>query len=318
MFSTMEYNNNLCSPNNEYGSTKGYSNYNTLFAQKLPPTVPSMKYPTILEQSNVYGYDALTHDGDGAGYYNVNTAYGNSCNPSYFVAKCPNNKFIRPFLPGPKEFVSPSACPVENEPISEGFVEGYSTDLLSAIEKLKIIFFYDSKCPHSKNLYQSFVNAVGVDQFHKAVELKNIVENQNEQEMTNLGGYAIPFLYSRTTNNSLTGYVPVQKAIEELSLSKTNSKDTVSISAPSDSLHDKIKQLHLSVYVMKGCYFCDRVKQLLESHKNHIQFKDGLDSKYKDEVKSAQGFPYIVSEKTKKSYTGLPPSLEKLVQSLSH
>lgn len=301
MYGTFEYTNSLTSPSNKYGSINGNHDYNTLIAQKLPPTIPSQNYPVILEQGNKYGYDALTHNSDDNNYYNVKNAYGTNCTPNFFVAKCPQNKFIRPFLPGPKEFISPSACPVENELISEGF----TPDLLSKVKALNLVVFYDKSCPHSKNTIQSMINTLGADNVNKFVELRDISKDSNEQELTNLGGYAVPFIFSRTTNNSVTGYFPLEKTLQDLSSSSNN------------SLSDKIKNLQLKVYIMKGCHFCDRLKELLQNFQSHIEYRNGLDNRWKNELKNVQGFPHIISSKTGKHLTGLPQSLNHLIKHLS-
>ena len=303
MYGTSEYNNNLTSLSNDYGSTKGYNDYNTLIAQKLPPSVPSMNFPVILEQSNIFGYDALTRGGDGTNYFNVKTAYGtNNCNPSYFVAKCPQNKFIRTFLPGPKEYVSPSACPVESELVSEG----YSPDALSMVKNLGLVFFYDKNCEHSKNTYQAFVNAIGAENFHKYVDMRNIAESKNEQELTNLGGYAVPFLFARRTNNSVTGFMPIEKSLQKLSHTPK----------PSSSLAERIKDLKIVVYTMEGCHFCEKLKQMLIHFLDFVEFKIGTDPRIAREIEGVRGFPFIKSHKTGKTKMGLPSSVEELVKHL--
>ena len=305
MNSTFEYNNNLTSLPNEYGSLNGNYNYNTLIANKLPPTVPSQHYPVLLEQSNIYGYDALTHDGDGSNYYNVKAAYGNNCTPSYFVAKCPQNKFIRPFLPDPKDnMVSPSACPVESEMISEGFTTPPPKNLVLLVKSLNLTLFYDKNCPHSKKVIQDMIDTLGAENVHKFVKLKDIAHKSNEQELTNLGGYAVPFTYSMTTYNSVTGYFPLSKIIHDLQNGDANL--------------EKLKELKLKVYVMKGCHFCDKLKHdLLKYAEKYIEYKDGLNPAHKQELANVRGFPHIVSKKTGKSMTGLPQSIEHMIHQLS-
>ena len=307
-FSSMEYNNNLTSPSNEYGTP---SMYNTLIAQKLPPTVPSMQFPTVLDQNPQvpYGYDALTHDGDGTAYYTVNKAYGNACNPSFSVVKCPSNKFIRHFQPGPQQFVSPApsaACEVQTEFVSEGF----STDVVETVKKLKITFFYDPKsCPHSLKAYKALVDAIGTQNLHDSsvISVKNIREKSNEQEMTNLGGYALPFFFSATTNNSVTGFVPVNVLLEELGKPVKEGFDK-------PPHYQELQNLHVTVYVMKGCHFCSKIEKMLEPYKSIVTFKEA--SQFPNEVKGFRGFPTSVSATTKGTYIGLPRSLEDFIQGL--
>jgi hypothetical protein len=305
MNSTFEYNNNLTSLPNEYGSLHGNYNYNKLIANKLPPTVPSQHYPVLLEQSNLYGYDALTHDGDGSNYYNVKNAYGTNCSPSYFVAKCPQNKFIRPFLASPKDnIVSPSACPVEGEYISEGFATEPPKDLLLLIKTLHMVLFYDKHCKHSKQIIQEMIDTIGAENVRKFVQLKDIAYKANEQELTNLGGFAVPFIYSQTTSNSVTGYFPLPKIIHDLQNGNVNL--------------EKIKELQLKIYIMKGCHFCHKLKEELLKHaEKFIEYKDALHPSNKHEIANVRGFPHIVSKKTGKSITGLPRTIEQLIHDLS-
>jgi hypothetical protein len=303
MYSSPEFNNNLTSTYTEYNNL---NKYNTIFAQKVPSSVPSMNFPVLLEQSNIYGYNALTHDGDGSNYYTVKTGYSSSCNPNYYVAKCPNNKFIRSFLPDSNEIVSPSACPVENSLVSEGYSP---PDLLSKIKSLNLIIFYDKNCMYSKNLLQELNNTLGATLLNQYVQLKDIAVGSNEQELTNLGGYAVPFIYSKTTNNSITGYSSLSNIIMTLSQIKTPDN--------SPELIKTIKNLKLSVYVMENCIYCSKLKDLLKNHLPSIKIKNGLAPENASVVQNAKGFPYIVSEKTKKTLTGLPPSVSSLVKSLS-
>jgi glutaredoxin len=299
MYSSPEYNNNLTSSYNDYNTP---SKYNTLFAKKLPPTVPSMNFPVILEQSNIYGYDALTHDSDGTTYYDVSSAYGKSCNPNYYVAKCPNNKFIRSFLNGSEGVVTPSACPINNELVSEGYAA--SPDMMNQIKNLNLVFYFDKNCDFSKKTYQAFVSAIGADNFNKFVLLKDIADANNEQELTNFGGYAVPFLVSRATNNTVTGYMPLQQIIS--TLSQQNASQDV----------EMIQKLGLVVYTMDNCMYCNKLKELLQDYATFITYKNGLSPENQKEVSNVQGFPYIVSTLTGKNMTGLPTSVQQLINTL--
>lgn len=297
MYSSPEYNNNLTSSYNDYNTP---SKYNTLFAKKLPPTVPSMNFPVILEQSNIYGYDALTHDADGTTYYNVDSAYGKTCTPNYYVAKCPNNKFIRSFLNGSDNVVTPSACPINNELVSEG----YATDMLTQIKNLNLVFYFDKNCDFSKKTYQAFVSAIGAENFNKLVLLKDIAQNNNEQELTNFGGYAVPFIVSRTTNNTVTGFMPMEQIISTLS-KQNNSQEA-----------DMIKKLGIVIYTMDNCMYCNKLKALLQDYANMITYKNGLAPEHAKDVVNVQGFPYIVSTLTGKNMTGLPSSIAQMINTL--
>ena len=297
MYSSPEYNNNLTSSYNDYNTP---SNYNTLFAKKLPPTVPSMNFPVILEQSNIYGYDALTHDSDGTNYYTVGSGYGKTCTPNYYVAKCPNNKFIRSFLPGPEGTVSPSACPINNELVSEG----YESDMVTQIKNLNLVFYFDKNCEYSKKTYQAMVSAIGAENLNKFVLLKDVADKNNEQELTNFGGYAVPFIVSRTTNNTVTGFMPLDQIISTLS-AKNASQDAATI-----------QKLGLVIYTMDNCQYCNQLKSMLQDYATFITYRNGLSPEYGKDVANVAGFPHIVSKLTGKSMTGLPASVEQLIKNL--
>ena len=88
---------NYIAPMNNYVDLEKY-NIDTQFGPPVPPSVPSMQFPTILEQKPIQSYEILTHETK-QNYPDVNKAYGNNCQQKYYVAKCPTNQFIRPFGP---------------------------------------------------------------------------------------------------------------------------------------------------------------------------------------------------------------------------
>lgn len=88
---------NYVSRMNNYVNLDKY-NIETQSGPPVPPSVPSMQFPTILEQNSIQSPEILTH-GTNKNYPNVKKAYGNNCQQKYFVAKCPTNQFLRPFEP---------------------------------------------------------------------------------------------------------------------------------------------------------------------------------------------------------------------------
>lgn len=189
-----EYVSAYTAPYSEYSNL---NRYNTQFGPRLPPSVPSMSQPIILEQGNKYGYDALTHHTDGNQYYNIGSAYGNSCTPKYYVAQCPSNKKLRPFPP------------TTNTPVVESFQH--------------------------------------------------------------------------------------------------------------DDRASVLKNLDVTVFLMKGCVFCEKLKALLRQHglEQVVTYADGTDPKYKDLLRGVRGFPHYRSAKTGKSGTGYPSSIDDLIKNLA-
>ncbi|NDE15316.1 hypothetical protein EBZ80_10340 [bacterium] len=294
-----EYNNNAVSTYNEYGSGM---RYNTLFANKLPETVPSMSFPTILDQTPIRSYDALTRDSDGTGYYSYLTGYGTSCDQNYFVAKCPENKFLRVFQPGPQQFVSPSASPLPNDLVSEG----YTADPLTQIKNLQITMFYDKDCPYCQKAIASIDEAIGAKNREQLVQLKDVKVGQNEQELVNLGGYAVPFFVSGLTNNTVTGFFPVDKLLADLAAFK----------AKNNSTQQQLQDLGIVVYEMENCPYCTSLHSMLAPYQDAVEFKNGLDPANASSLQGVKGFPYIVSKTTGKTVTGCPASIESLIKDL--
>jgi len=280
-----EYNNNLTSSNSEYGSS---SLYNKIFAQKLPPTVPMMKYPTIMEQGNPFGYDVLSHDKEQVGYYNVKSAYGSNKEPDYFIARCPDNRYIRPFIK--KEIISLDSCVTPQPLISEGY------------KSSKVLMFISPHCSFCQKALNEYKNYLGND-FSSIFEVLDISLPHIEQKMTNLGGYATPFFYSETHSITVTGYFPIHVLFDKLKINFNKKSDLTSI----------IESLDIIAYIAKGCHFCDKLKELLKDHK--IEYRDYAN--YKHELKNIKGFPTLYSKTTKKTHVGCPSSLEILVHNLS-
>jgi len=313
MFSSGEYTNAYASPYSEYTHLQHYYK-GSQFGPKLPASVPSNAYPTILKQGNEYGYDALTHDTDGTNYYNVEKAYGNSCQPQYYVAKCPENKFIRPFVPS--GHTDMSGCPVKTQPIAEGYQMTTPTPipshaLVQELKHLQILFFYDKACPHSRQAMEQYQKELYPEPLHKVfLAIYDIAHEKHEQMLTELGGTATPFFFSKTTNRSVTGFVPSVEALAR-GLSKPVHEHYTPTASP-------FQDLEIVVFVMQGCVYCDKLKALLKQHgvDKYVEFVDARDPKYRQQLQHVRGFPHYMSKKTGKSSTGYPSTLEKMVASL--
>ena len=372
MFSSGEYTNAYASPYSEYTHLSSYYK-GSQFGPKLPASVPSNAYPTILKQGNEHGYEALTHDTDGNSYYNVEKAYGTSCQPKYYVAKCPENKFIRPFVPnaGNMDMGPPTPCPVKTEGIAEGYTmppmlptgmpssgmptmppmlptgmpssgmptrppklptgmpsSGMptrlpspmpslmnSSPLVGQLQHLKILFFYDKSCPHSRQAMDTYQKALYPTPIHKVfLSVRDVSQFNNEKLLTELGGTATPFFFSQTTNRSVTGHVALEALLSGLQGSSRESYQ----SSSGGSMASKVQSLQIVVFVMQGCVFCDKIKEMLakEGLDKMVQFVNATDPQYRNELKNVRGFPHYKSMKTGKSSTGFPGSVAKMVANL--
>jgi len=317
-----EYTNAYASPSSDYTSLDHYYR-GSQFGPKLPATAPSMAHPVLLKQGNPYGYDVLTHDTDGNDYYNVEKAYGSNCQPDYYVAKCPGNEFLRPFIAN-SNMSGTSPCPVRTQPIVEGYA--HSThgphpthgphDVASQLKHLRILFFHDAgRCPHSLDAIKEYRKQLAPMALEDVfVGVKDISQFNNEKLLTDLGGTATPFFFSQATNRSVTGFLPhLSSLIAGLHGHKESYSSPSSTGSPSE-----IKDLQVVVFMMRGCMFCDKLKALMANHNvSHlVEYADAQDPKYRQHLQNVRGFPHYMSKKTGKSSTGYPGSLEKMVASL--
>jgi hypothetical protein len=107
-----------------YSDLFDYNN-SSQFGPKLPATVPSSKFPTVLDNSTKHSYSVLTYENNQNGYPSIDSAYTFK-EPKYFVRKSPNNEKIRNFGPSVVPIPTPEpikkkeaekSCNIVNEPI---------------------------------------------------------------------------------------------------------------------------------------------------------------------------------------------------------
>lgn len=305
MFSTTEYRSPLTNVFTDYSDIQKY-NKSSQFGPTLPPSTPSMQFPTLLEQGNRFGYDALTHDGDGSNYYSLESAYGKSCNPKFYVAKCPENKFLRPFVPDRKDYQSPSNCPIKTQSIAEGFTPAPVDEIISFLKTHQVHFFYDStgKCPYSNMAIEKYLTQLKRP-LTEVFILKDVRLPENKKLLTDLGGTATPFFYDKKNNHSVTGYVP--EVYHLYQLLKQPTKEYYS---------DPVQDLQIVVYTLSNCVFCEKLKAMLKQQ-GVLDKVTILDARqHMHELNGVKGFPYIISKKTGKSVTGFDPNFQLILNKL--
>jgi len=290
--STSEYTNTLTS--NLYNIYAVPPMYNSIIAEKLPSSVPSQSFPTILVQDQKeFGYNSLTHDSDLTGYYSRNSAYGSNCEPPYVVAKCPDNRVIRPFHP--KDIISSAniASPHTN------ITEGYNSPP-------KILFFTKDGCIHCKKAYDEYKQILG-SQFDEIFIVKNVSNPANLKELQQYGASGLPFFVSASSSrpNSVLGHRPFHQLLNELNVNS-------STPSSNQNVEDIIKQLQIVVLTIPNCIHCKKVKELLAPYSKDIMY-----AKANHPLQGiVKGFPFIMSERTKKSYLGTPSSIQELIKAL--
>lgn len=295
---------------NQFNLAKPYSLYNDLQnynegTPDLPPTVPSSKFQTILDQPTINSpYSILTYHSNEKSYPTVEHAYP-VAEPKYVVMKEPAGKIVREFQANkkmesttPKPNMNQKTCNVENMPI----VERFNHD--DSLKDLDIILFVDKKCKFCmKQLHHPF---------SKHFQQKDIKIRENKQMFTNHGGFATPYFVSKKTNKTFTGVLDSpQKVIQALSSKEHFSTGTT------NSIQQKIKDLDIVVYSSPACPHCTNFKSLCKSENVLPSMRFVEDISQMKDVKDIKGFPTIVSNQTKKSITGAPPNLQTLADYLS-
>lgn len=296
MSNIYEYTNSYNNVMSSYANLEKY-NKAASFGPKLPPTVPSSHFPTILQQKPIASYDVLTHHTESQ-YPNVSKAYGDSCKQKYMVRKCPTNQQIRPFQDGSVGNLTPAPmkCGVPTEEIVEGFHDLKSLDVLMFVDM-------SGKCKFSEKIMMESQSLLP-----HLKEVIDIAKPQNVQMFTNYGGYATPFFYSLKTNKSVTGFVSVEKLVDMLSSHESYEPD----------MKKKVRDMKLKVFVMNMCGYCQKLKEMMKSHgitEDDVEFIHNLEP-YKHELKHVRGFPHTKSMATGKEMTGCPSSMEDLMKKL--
>ena len=295
----MEYSGSFTNNNNEYSHNNGRYNLGQS-GPSLPPTIPSMQYPTLMQDDQKkYGYNSLTH-GNGQGYYDVQSAYGTSCQPKFYVGQCPSNKFVRPFVPDANDTVSGKSCLQPGMLISEGY---------SSFKK-PVQFFFEKTCTHCINAHKNLTKVFG-DRFDSMFAMKDVALPGNLQMMSNLGGFATPFFFNEDTGCSATGDMSTPDLMKAL---LCNNKPQPSrmptrgphmpTHAPMNDLASTVDQLKMEVFIMNGCGWCDKLKQEIRQSglEKYIKISDASEAR-KQNI-DVRGFPHTISHTTGKGVPG--------------
>jgi glutaredoxin len=294
---TSQYNNSLTNANSIYNTLQDYHK-KTRFGPPIPGYVPSMGTPTLpKEEINKYGYDVLNHGIYEAGYWGIDTAYGNSCT-QFNRASCPSN---RPVLSPSVEGFSQSA---------HDRLKDQAQQIIQRLKDLDIHIFVSDSCGFCKKL-KEFLQQQGVIGM---VTLRNTADPQNQQLFQKLGGRGVPFFYSAKTQKTFAGFVPdLNVVVERLSV-------PISKEGYEDGSHMKLQNLGVVIYGSDSCHYCKKLLNLL--HKggvlDKVTYKNVKDPGVMQELSALKGtgLPFVVSQKTHKTLTGLPSSVEDLIQKL--
>jgi hypothetical protein len=188
-------------PSTFYAKLNTY-NQDNLFGPPINPIVPSMQYITLPQEHVNYGYDALTHHGDGNNYYSVTTGYGNKCT-TFNTAKCPTNQIIGGAGAVPAPAPAPSV-------VREGFQQNPS--LNSQLKNLDLVVYTMEGCGYCTQ-YKSMIHNSGHANVFRMVNINNPREAANDKflQQTPLQGF--PTTYSKSKNKHFLG---VPSNLEEI------------------------------------------------------------------------------------------------------
>lgn len=304
-----EYFGTLANPPTEYAGLNEY-NKQSQFGPRIPPTMPLQNFPTVLEQSNKYGYDVLSYGTPNSGYYDVAQAYGNSCNPRFYTRECPSNKKISPFVPQASNTANlKQSIGVENQLISEGFEQ----DIEAALEKLRPIhFFY---MPPNKCTYCAAALEM-IRPYSRYFVLHDISDEDNLRLLTHYNGFAVPYFFV-SNGNSVTGLWKLRDLVDALLGRKSHNMPTPMPDQKMDQIAQDLLRLALVVYVMEGCHFCKSLLSRFEKagYLPHIRVENGLAPENRQKTMHARGFPFTVSTTTKKHVEG-DMDIQSIIQRL--
>jgi len=302
----------LTKPNNVYVSLDGY-NKNSIFGPPVSPIIPSMQYIQLPQEHENYGYESLSRDNDGVGYYSITSGYGNRCT-SFNTAKCPRNEVIhRRGGPGPAPAPAPAPA------VYEGF---QMPGVRQHLEEIDLEVFVDTdKCPHTGSLLKMLQDADVLD----VVEIKDIRDKKILDELIQKGGRGVPFIHSKSTGATVTGLPPHLKALIDSIRSQESKRSPSIVNTTISPDHQKIRDLKITIYVSNGCHFCHMYKEFLASagllpHVKIIDVNDKNALKGDTYLKTHNlpGYPFTYSEVTQTSFPGYVNSVKDIVFNLTN
>lgn len=299
----------LTRPNNVYTSLDKY-NEKSIFGPPLSPIIPSMQYIQLPIEHTNYGYEALSHDYNGVGYYTVESGYGNKCT-SFATAKCPRNEIIGVHGGrGPAPAPAPAPAPIK---------EMYSDpNTINNLSELAMVIYVDqAKC----DLCKEMVRMCEENNLYDQVMIKDISDKRAKDEMISRGGRGVPFTYSESTGKSVTGLPPdVNTLVHTLVSQATHSPVTIP-----PALVNKIRSLDLVIYTSDDCDYCKHYRNFLEQH-NLLPYVTIIDINNENHTRGdaylkthqLPGYPFTYSKTLKTSFPGAVNNIDEIIYNLTN
>ena len=180
--------------------------------------------------------------------------------------------------------------------------------MANALQRLHVILFvtFTESC-HTSVRCLNIMRRLFGDSLENVFIVKNLGVAANVELFQAFGGQKVPMFYSLKTKRQSSSYENPQTLIAELSGAPI---EPYAQSTP-------IKDLDIHVYVMNGCGYCTKMKQMLTDSGVMDQVTIISDIRNRPELAHVRGFPHMVSKKTGKTHTGYVPSIDKLLQVLS-
>lgn len=291
---------NLTKPYTAYANLTAY-NESSRFGPPLSPIIPPMQNISLPKDYANYGYNSLSHDFDGNGYYTIDKGYGSRCT-DFYAARCPQNVP----LPAP---APPLSTP---PPVREDFFFDKQKELKNTIRNLKLEIYVDDKCGNCRNMKKL------MSPYEKSIVYKDINIDKFYKELIKHGATGLPYTYSLTLNTAVRGTPPsVEILINKLA---ENKKKILP-----QHLFKKLKELDLVVYTMESCTYCQLYKKFMEQHGINEKLITIIPIEDKEKVRTdpylttnqLPGFPFTMSRTYKTSFPGVPRSIEELINLLT-
>jgi len=172
--------------------------------------------------------------------------------------------------------------------------QGTKGPLVNQAKDLGIVFYGRESCPYCVRMKKMLEE----DGLMEVIEFVDTGSSAGAKKLPKTVT-GVPHFQSKKTKKTKTG------------ATKTSSELLGALSGKEHfGNNDPIDDLQIIMYKSDSCGYCNKAKQMLGSHLDKIEMRDGAPP-------GVQGVPHFESKKTGKTHTGAPQSLNQLIQALS-
>ncbi len=187
--------------------------------------------------------------------------------------------------------------------------------LVHALQRLHVILFvnFSESCHISKQCLQTMHRLFG-DQLNEIFIMKDLSSEANVELFPAFSGKSIPMFYSLKTRRQSNIFDNPDILLEQLADGPIATEEYHHVPKRESAL----KALNVHLYVMNGCGYCTKMKNMLQENGVLEDVTIISDIRNRPELKNVRGFPYMISKTTGKTHTGYVPKLETLIEKLSN